>query len=305
MMGTIGVLCARIRVEEKQIAAALAEAGASMQPIQPAALPMPPAPPTPLPPAPALAGGLAGDIVIDRLQNRAVASAMTRSLRLHGATVIGAGLAASGDRLAVATALANAGVPRPACWFAPDDATALAAIEQAGYPATLLPLAYDSKPIILLDRDTAEAVTEHRMVLGSGVERVSLIQAGTNLAGAVIIVVGGRAVAAQTAEGATLPAAVIRVAEAAAVAVDADICGVQIIDGVQGPQVWDIDPAPDFRHASPIGSQSAAEAIAALATSRSAAHASDHATAMASANALLSTFACDREEIRGDVILTA
>lgn len=299
-MGTIGVLCARIRVEEKQIAAALAEAGASMQPIQPAALPMPPAQPVPLPPAPGLTGGLAGEMIVDRLQNRAVASAMTRLLRLHGATVLGAGLAAANDRLAVATALANAGLPRPACWLAPNDEAALAAVEVAGYPATLLPLAYDSRPIVLLDRDTAEAVTEHRMVLGAGVERVSLIQQGANLAATTVIVIDGRAVAAHGLDGATLSHSAIRVAEAAADAIDADICGVQIVESGNGPLVWDIDPVPDFRHAAPLGDRDAATAIAALAMTRVSASQSS-----GRANALRSSFARDMEEIRGDVILTA
>ncbi|MGI9252595.1 MAG: hypothetical protein ACR2J8_02530, partial [Thermomicrobiales bacterium] len=300
MMGTIGVLCARIRVEEKQIAAALAEAGSSMQPIHPAALPMPPAPPVPLPPAPALAGGLAGEIVIDRLKSRAVASGFTRALRLAGTVVLGAGLAATSDRLAVATALASAGVPRPACWFAPDDETALAAIESGGYPSTLLPLAYDSPSVVLLDRDTAEAITEHRMVLGHGVERVSLVQLGSSIGGSLVIVVDGRAIAARVSDATTLSSRTLRIAEQAAAAIGADIAGVEIVDGPNGPLVWDIDPAPDFRHAAPLDGQSAAEAIAALAMSRAGA-----ARPSGQATSPLASFAFDREEVRGDIILTA
>jgi hypothetical protein len=297
-MGTIGVLCARVRVEEKQIVAALAEAGAPVQPVQPAALPLPPAPPVPLPPAPAMAGGLAGEIVIDRYKSRAVAAAAVRTMRLHGARVLGAGLAATGDRLAVAAALAGAGVPRPACWMAPDDQSALAAIEAAGYPATILPVAYDSAPVELLDRDTAEAVTEHRMVLGHGVERVALVQAGTTLGSSLVIIVAGHAVAATGAEGNALSAEALRVAEHAAVAIGAEIAGVRIVDAPGGPVAWDIDPVPDFRHAAPLGGQTAAEAIAALAMGTASGTIERQAAA-------IEALAIGREGVRGDIVLTA
>ncbi|MFM9105246.1 MAG: hypothetical protein ACKOWF_00935, partial [Chloroflexota bacterium] len=155
-------------------------------------------------------------------------------------------------------------------------------------------------PIALLDRDAAEAITEHRMVLGSGIERLSLVQAGSGAHAAQVIVAGGRAVAVQGREGAAMEPAVLRLAEAAAAAIGADLCGVQIVDRGGGPLVWDIDPAPDFRHAAPVGGVTVAGAIAALALGQS-----GRAGAPDRAQAMLSAVTFDREEIRGAVILTA
>lgn len=299
-MDKFGVLCTRIRVEEKQLTAALAEVGAPVQLIQPAALPMPPANPVPLPPAPALTGGLASDVLIDRLQNRAVGAATITSLRLYGADVLCAGIAATGSRLEVATALARAGVARPTCWFAPNDETALAAVEDAGYPATLLPLAFDSEPVILLDRDTAEAVTEHRAVLGSGIERVGLVQAGDNARSVLVIVVDGVAVAARSSNDVSLNRDALRLAEAAAVAIHADAVGIELVESPSGWVVWDVDPVPDFRHATPLNGQSAAQAIASLACRRVASR-----QRVAHPVGALTGWGLDREEVSGDVVLTA
>jgi hypothetical protein len=264
-MGTVGVLCTRVRVEEKLVMAALAEAGLRPEPLQPAGLPLPPFPsPTPLLPAPAMAGGLAGGLVLDRCHKRAVAGAVLAALRAHGVEVLDAGLAARGDRLAVAAALARAGVPRPWTALATSQESAHAAVARAGYPATLLPLPWDNAPVALLDEDAAEAVIEHRAVLGSGAESLALVQQGTAIGAATVVVVAGEAVAA---DGLPSPGAVA-VAESAARALGADLVGVVVAETAAGPVAWDILPAPDFRHAAPLGDRTVADAIAALAAER-------------------------------------
>jgi len=266
-MTAVGVLCARVRVEEKQVLAALAEAGAQGMPIPPAGLPLPPAP---LPPAPAQAGGLAGDadVLVDRVQDRAVAAALATVVRARGGIVLDAGIAASGDRLAVATALAQAGLPRPATWLATGEESALAAVAGTGLPATLVPLARSGAPVTLLDHDAAEAVIEHRAVLGSGIECVSLIQAGHNLESATLLVVDGVAVAVEAKGVSAVSPLAIRIAETAAGALGADIAGIELVETADGTVVWDVHPVPDFRHATPIGDRDAATAIAALAVRR-------------------------------------
>jgi hypothetical protein len=266
-MGTVGVLCTRVRVEEKQVMAALAEAGLRPEPLQPAGLPLPPFPSpslTPTLPAAAMAGGLAGGVVLDRCHKRAVAAAVLSALRAHDVEVFDAGLAARGDRLAVATALARAGVPRPWTSLATTQESALAAVAQAGYPATLLPLPWDNAPVALLDEDAAEAVIEHRAVLGAGAESLAIVQQGTAHGAATVTVVGNEAIAV---EGFASDEA-IAVAEAAARALGADLIGVVVAETSAGPVAWDVLPAPDFRHARPLGGRSVADAIADLITGR-------------------------------------
>lgn len=264
-MATVGVLCGRVRVEEKLIAAALTEVGVSPRPVTPAGLPLPPTPmPTPIPPAPAAAGGLAGGLLLDRGQDRAVATALLAAARVCGAIVLDAGIAASGDRLAVASALATAGVPRPTTHLACTEEAALTALADVGYPATLLPLPFGSAAVALLDADTAEAVVEHRSVLGTGRAALALVQAGIwpTTARVRLVVVDGEAVA--TLPGAEARPAALHIAESTARALGAAMLGVDIVYTAGGPVVWDVAPVPEFRHATPLGGKTVAEAIAEL-----------------------------------------
>ncbi len=262
-MATVRVLCSRMRVEEKQIAQALAEHGQVAEPVAPAAMPIPPMP-SPIPPAPAVSGGLASTLVIDRVQERAVGSAMVLGLRSAGMTIVDAGLAATGDRLLVASALASAGVARPETVLAVDDEAAMSAVRGFGYPATLMPLSYDGSPVTLLDVDTAEAVIEHRLVLGAGIERVSLVQRGSGIDAVLVIVVGGIAVAVEGGTRTGHQAESVTLAEQAAAALGADVIGVRVATVDGRVVVWDVEAVPDFRHTQPLNEVTAAEAIASL-----------------------------------------
>ena len=270
-MATIGVLCARVRVEEKQLMAALAEAGARSTPLPPANGPLPiglpPAPPSPY--ADAARDGIEARVIVDRCQDRAVAAAVLTGCRALGATTLDAGLAATGDRLAVATALSDAGLPRPETRLACSPEAALTALAELGYPGTLLPLTAGVAPIVLLDVDTAEAVLEHRSVLGSSRDGLALVQAGAPLSRATVIVVEGRAVAeVATADGSAPPAAAVSLAEQAAAVLKASVVGIEVALTGEGPVVWDVHPVPEFRHAVPIGAVTVAEAVAAAAVAR-------------------------------------
>lgn len=276
MTAAIGVLCARVRVEEKQLLAALAEAGLSATALAPASLALPldptPPPPVPLPPTAAdLIHTARLPVVVDRCADRSIGAAVLPLWRALGVTTIDAGLAASGNRAAVAATLVAAGVPRPATRLACSEEAALAALDETGYPATLLPLAQDAAPVPLLDRDTAEAVLEHRAVLGGAPATVALVQSGAPRVGEriTVMVVGGRAVAVDGANaGLACSARLHGMAEAAATAVGATVAGVEIALLPGGATVWDILPVPDFRTAAPVGRQSVAAAIAALALGR-------------------------------------
>jgi glutathione synthase/RimK-type ligase-like ATP-grasp enzyme len=265
MAAVIGVLCARMRVEEKQVLQALAEAGVPARLLPPADAPVPIGP---VPTKPATAGDQDTRVVVDRCQNRTAAAAILPLRRASCGTVLDAGLAATGTRADVAAALAAAGVPRPTTMLVTSEAAGLAATETAGYPATYLPLTPGSQEIALLDRDTAEAVFEHRSTLGGPSAVLGIVQAGATFErGRVsLVVVDGRAVGICDPAGrARYAARFAGVAELAAHALGAAIVGVDLIAGPEGPVVWDVNPVPEFRDATPLGRLSVAEAIAELA----------------------------------------
>ena len=285
MTAAIGVLCARVRLEEKQLLAALAEAGVPAVSLAPAASPFPISPvPTPLGPVghdgstgPATgtthhaAAGIA--VVLDRLADRTLAAALLPLWQAQGKLVLGAGLAATGNRAAVAAALAAAGLPRPATYLATSEESAVAALEQIDFPATLLPLT-GGAPIALWDRDSAEAIVEHRTVLGDPADGIVLVQTGAPPATdrVLVHVVGGVAAAADDPGNLILGApAVVELAEAAARSLGAAIAGVEIALTAAGFVVWDVQPVPDFRTAVPLGDRAPAVTVAALAAARLAA----------------------------------
>ena len=270
MTGLVGVLCVRQRVEEKQIIAALAEAGVVASTISPAAKPTPLGPSPRQPLASDLAGGEAA-VIIDRMQDRVTGTAALAVARLGHAPVIAAGIAASGNRVHIATALAIAGIPRPACYLVFDEASGLAAAGQLGYPATLLPLTPNTSGATIWDLDTAEAVFEHREMLGAAHDGLGILQAGIPTTTATLIVVGGQAIAVDGNALLATPAAQ-RLAIDAAAALQADIAGIVVAPGAEGPVVWDVTPTPDFRAAQALGAVSAPQAIAALATRAAQAH---------------------------------
>lgn len=273
-MKAIGVLSARVRVEEKQIIAAVGMAGA-------VGLCVPP-PSTAMPPGPAMLDfaslgidhaaavvetpGLDRSLsaVIDRCQNRTIAAVALPILRASGILVLDAGMVAERSRLDVARALNAAGIPRPNCMVGFSEESGVAAARAVGFPSTLLPLTAGSTTTSLLDSDTAEAVIEHRVVLGRSTETIVLIQAGSPSAAerTLVHVVGGRAVAI---ENASVGAVGLKMAEQAADAVGASIISVELamLDGTL--VVWDLHPVGDFRLATVLGTQSVAEAIVDLA----------------------------------------
>jgi glutathione synthase/RimK-type ligase-like ATP-grasp enzyme len=205
---------------------------------------------------------------VDRCQDRTVAAAVLPLRRTARTTVLDAGLAATGTRADVAATLAAAGIPRPTTMLVASEAAGLAALEAIGYPATYLPLTPGAAEIALLDRDTAEAVFEHRSTLGGSSAAMGLLQAGATYGrGRVsIVVVDGQAVAIHDpACQARYAARFVGVAEMAANALDASIVGIELLATPNGPVVWDVNPVPEFRDATPLGGVSVAEAIAELA----------------------------------------
>lgn len=269
-MTATGVLCARVRVEEKQIIAALGDAGILAMPVPPASVPLPPDPASPVAALGRLTDATTGETIdqvvtciIDRAQNRAVAGATLPLLRAHGARTIDAGLASTGSRLEVAIALSRAGVPRPLALTAFSEASGIQAAAEIGFPSTLLGVTPGGATTRLHDHDTADAVIEHRVVLGSAGEAIFMVQAGAPEAAArtLVHVVGGRAIAV---EGVDPSPDDLAVAERAAQALDASLIAIELARINQGIVVWDVHPVGEFRKARPLGEESVADAIAAL-----------------------------------------
>ena len=263
MTMAIGVLCARVRVEEKQLIAALETAGISTMPIEPAALPLPPNPT--LHDVQQLAPQLAGAplVMIDRIANRAIGRIINRLLRQAGVTVIDGGVASRRNRLQVATVWDSAGVPRPQTLVAFSEATAVTGANQLGYPATMFPMIHSSNPMPLADEDTADAVIEHRVVLGTDEEEIVMLQAGAITPASTfrIHVAGFTAVAV---DGDVLPpSAACVVAEQAARAIDGGMVAIDVMSRNDSWVAWDAVPVADFRKAILLTDLSVASAIAA------------------------------------------
>ncbi len=271
-MKAIGVFSARVRVEEKQIIAATGEAGGLAVPVLPASTPLPPGPASP---AGTMLGDLRNgsadgitrvpvDVLIDRAPNRAVAAVSLQIARLSGIHTIDAGIAATGTRVAVAAALEQAGIPRPASLVGFSEASSVEAAMHLGHPVTLFGLQPGSSSTALHDADTAEAVIEHRVVLGDDSEAIVLLQAGHPAATerAIVHVVDGSAVATS---GASVDGAGLILAERAARAIGASLVAIELAETASGSVVWDVLPVADFRQAEPVGETSVAAAIAALA----------------------------------------
>jgi glutathione synthase/RimK-type ligase-like ATP-grasp enzyme len=273
-MGNVAVLCTRVRVEEKQILAAFAHAGVPAEPMSPEPAPFP-IPRVSL----ATSAGLSAisapfeithrhGVVIDRMQNRTVASALLRNHRAAGFLTIDAGIASFGTRLDVMHALAAAGLPLPPALLALSEEAGLDAVERTGYPATVFPMQIGLSGIGLQDREIAEAILEHRHTLGGSTESVMLVQGGHYEEDDLIkaIVVGNDLVAYEgTCHHPNGFSGCEQLAVAAAEAIGASLVGVTLAHSPAGLVVWDVRPTPDFRHSIPTGSGSVAETIVTLA----------------------------------------
>ncbi len=267
MAMAIGVLCARVRVEEKRIMATLENSGVLTMPVPPAAMPLPPGPTLQdvqriIHEAPGCEDALPL-VMIDRIANRATGRIVNRLLRVAGISIIDAGVASRRNRLQVASVWESAGVPRPRTLAAFSESTALAAANQVGYPATMLPMIHGSTTATLLDEDTADAVIEHRVVLGTDEEEVVMLQAGAlisdtewyriHTAGFQPIAVDGNEI--PPIEAQDLAGEAARVLDAGSVAID-----VAFIEGKW--VVWDAIPLADFRGATLLGETTVEQAIA-------------------------------------------
>lgn len=267
MSTAIGVLCARVRVEEKQLIAALTEAGVAAMALPPSTVPVTPAPSLHDLAALGATSGNQADIpavIIDRTVNRAIGRIMNRMLRHAGVRLVDGGISSRRNRLEVATAWKQHGVPCARSLVAFSEESAVEAARTLGYPSTLFPMSTGSAATALPDHDTADAVIEHRVVLGSAEEEIMLLQQGAPHGGDVlrIHVVDGVPVAF---EGPVPDDSLLDLAVRASNALEASVLGIDLarIDGEW--LAWDTRPVADFRNSTLLGETTVAHAIAAVA----------------------------------------
>lgn len=167
----IGILMSRVRVEEKMLLSTLDQLGVSYERIDDGAAQIDLSNPAPW---------MKYDAVLERSVSFVRGLYTTQILNAWGIpTVNMAHVAATcGDKLITSAALSRAGIAQPRLKVAFTPESALAAIEDFGYPVVLKPVVGSWGRLLskINDRDAAEAILEHKETLGSYQHSVFYIQ---------------------------------------------------------------------------------------------------------------------------------
>lgn len=165
----VGVVCSRIRLEEKLLLRAFADRGVSVDVIDDRLLILDPLQPQ-----------IAYDVVIERSLSLSRSEYIVQILEQWGIKTINPfqTIQTCGDKLLTTTALQRAGVATPRTLIAFTPESALEAIETMGYPVVLKPLVGSWGRLLakINDREAAEAILEHKQVLGSYQHSIFYIQ---------------------------------------------------------------------------------------------------------------------------------
>jgi len=165
----IGILCSRIRVEEKLLFEALERRGLAYDLLDDREL--------------VLDMGCRAfdhDVILERCINHSRALYALRILEDWGLRCVNSYRVADtcGNKLLTTSALIRAGVPSPRTLVAFTPESALQAIETLGYPVVLKPAIGSWGRLLskINDREAAEAVLEHKQVLGTYHHSIFYIQ---------------------------------------------------------------------------------------------------------------------------------
>ena len=167
----IGVLISRVRVEEKWIFEALEKRGLDYDRIDDRVVKFNLDSP----------GEWAKyDAILERSISFGRGLYATKVLNIWGIPTVNMAAVAEtcGDKLATSAALQRASVPQPNVRLAFTPESALAAMEELGYPVVLKPVIGSWGRMVskINDRDAAEAILEHREVLGNYQHQIYYIQ---------------------------------------------------------------------------------------------------------------------------------
>lgn len=120
------------------------------------------------------------DVVVERCVTQSRALYALRILNDWGVRTVNTHRVVQmcGDKLETSSALIREGLPSPRCKVAFTPETALAAIEEIGYPVILKPTVGSWGRLLskINDREAAEAILEHKDVLGSYQHSIFYIQ---------------------------------------------------------------------------------------------------------------------------------
>ncbi len=189
----IGVLFSRVRVEEKWIFAALENRGVAYERIDDRNVSFDLEYPN---------GWRSYSAVLERSISYNSGLNALRVLNAFGVPTVNTSAVAEvcGDKLATSVRLAAAGIPQPHNIIAFSPESALEAIEKFGYPVVLKPVVGSWGRLLakINDRDAAEAILEHKSMLGSVQHSVFYIQEYIDKPGRDIraIVIGDRVLTA-------------------------------------------------------------------------------------------------------------
>jgi [lysine-biosynthesis-protein LysW]---L-2-aminoadipate ligase len=189
----IGVLYSRVRVEEKWIFASMEQRGLDYERLDDRRVFFDLEDPRPW---------QQFDAVLERSISYSNGLYAMRILNSWGIpTVNSASVAeACGDKLITSAALSKAGVPQPRNRVAFTPESALEAIESLGYPVVIKPVVGSWGRLLakINDRDAAEALLEHKAVLGSVQHNIIYVQEYVHKPGRDIraFVVGDRTITA-------------------------------------------------------------------------------------------------------------
>ena len=165
----IGMPCSRIRVEEKLLRDALERCGLEVDVVDDRELTLTLARPN-----------RRWDAVLERSISQTRGLAITSVLERWGVPVINrhAVTAMCASKLDTSTALEAAGVPTPPTAVAFTPEAALVAAEELGYPVVLKPVTGSWGRLLakINDRDAAEALFEHKAVLGGPEHSIFYLQ---------------------------------------------------------------------------------------------------------------------------------
>jgi len=167
----IGILLSRVRVEEKWLFEALEKRGLAYDRLDDREVKFDLAQPGPW---------LDYNVVLERSLSYGRGLYACQVLNSWGIpTVNSAQVAATcGDKLATSAAIQAAGLPQPNVRLAFTPESALQAIEELGYPVVLKPVIGSWGRLVSRanDRESAEAILEHREVLGNYQQQIYYIQ---------------------------------------------------------------------------------------------------------------------------------
>jgi [lysine-biosynthesis-protein LysW]---L-2-aminoadipate ligase len=169
----IGILCSRVRVEEKALFEALRRRGISFERLDEDQVQF------------AIGGSMPhDDVVLDRSIHHGRSLYSLTLLNAAGIPTVNRGRVARicGDKILTTAALARAKVPVPRTVVTFSRESALDAIEKMGYPVVLKPMVGSWGRLLakINDRDAAEAVLEHKETLGSYQHGIFYIQEYVN-----------------------------------------------------------------------------------------------------------------------------